>query len=70
MAVLKVLIVDDEVGIRSGLTRILKNFSVDFPFIEEAFTFETIEVGTGEEALTYLDSTRIDIVLLDNILDK
>ncbi|HOV10357.1 MAG TPA: hybrid sensor histidine kinase/response regulator [Bacteroidales bacterium] len=68
MAVLKVLIVDDEVGIRSGLTRILKNFSVDFPFIEEAFTFETIEVGTGEEALTYLDSTRIDIVLLDNKL--
>lgn len=68
MAVLKVLIVDDEVGIRSGLTRILKNFSVDFPFIEEAFTFETIEVGTGEEALTYLDSTPIDIVLLDNKL--
>ncbi len=68
MAVLKVLIVDDEVGIRSGLTRILKNFSVDFPFIEEAFTFETIEVGTGEEALSYLDSTLIDIVLLDNKL--
>ncbi|HOY30542.1 MAG TPA: ATP-binding protein [Bacteroidales bacterium] len=68
MAILKVLIVDDEAGIRSGLSRILKNFSVDFPFIEEAFTFETIEVGTGEDALTYLDSTPIDIVLLDNKL--
>lgn len=68
MATLKVLVVDDEPGIRSGLSRILRNFSVDFPFIEEAFTFETIEVGTGEEAVEYLDSMPIDIVLLDNQL--
>ncbi len=68
MATLKVLVVDDEPGIRSGLSRILRNFSVDFPFIEEAFTFETIEVGTGEEAVEYLDSRPIDIVLLDNQL--
>ena len=68
MATLKVLVVDDEPGIRSGLSRILRNFSVDFPFVEEAFTFETIEVGTGEEAVEYLDSMPIDIVLLDNQL--
>ncbi len=68
MATLKVLIVDDEDGIRSGIVRILQNYSVDFPFIEEAFTFETIEVGTGEKALEYLDTTPIDIVLLDNKL--
>ncbi len=68
MATLKVLVVDDEAGIRSGLSRILRNFSVDFPFIEEAFTFEAIETATGEEALQYLDTTQIDIVLLDNKL--
>jgi len=68
MATLKVLIVDDEPGIRSGISRILKNFSVDFPFIDEAFTFESIEVGTGEEALDILNSEPIDIVLLDNKL--
>lgn len=68
MATLKVLIVDDEDGIRSGIVRILQNYSVDFPFIDEAFTFETIEVGTGEKALEYLDTTPIDIVLLDNKL--
>jgi len=68
MATLKVLIVDDEPGIRSGLSRILRDFSVDFPFIEEAFTFETIEVGTGEDAVEYLDSKPVDIVLLDNKL--
>jgi len=68
MATLKVLVVDDEPGIRSGLSRILKNFSVDFPFVEEAFTFDTVEVGTGEEAVEYLDSQPVDIVLLDNKL--
>ena len=68
MATLKVLIVDDEPGIRSGISRILKNFSVDFPFIEEAFTFEIIEAGTGEEALNVLASGPIDIILLDNKL--
>jgi len=68
MATLKVLVVDDEPGIRSGLSRILKNFSVDFPFVEEAFTFDTVEVGTGEEAVEYLDSKPVDIVLLDNKL--
>jgi len=68
MATLKVLIVDDESGIRSGVIRILQNFAVDFPFIEEAFTFETTEVGTGEDALQLLNSTQFDIVLLDNKL--
>lgn len=68
MATLKVLIVDDEPGIRSGISRILKNFSVDFPFIDEAFTFESIEAGTGEDALEILNSTPVDVVLLDNKL--
>ncbi|PKP01688.1 MAG: hypothetical protein CVU11_14440 [Bacteroidetes bacterium HGW-Bacteroidetes-6] len=68
MATLKVLIVDDEPGIRSGIDRILRNFSVDFPFINEAFTFELIEAGTGEDALEILNTSSVDIVLLDNKL--
>ena len=43
MAVLRVLVVDDEPGIRSGVTRILKNFHVTYPFMEEDYTFEVIE---------------------------
>jgi signal transduction histidine kinase len=68
MAVLKVLIVDDEPGIRSGISRILTNFSVDFPFLEEEFIFDLQEAGSGEEAIRIIDSNAIDIVLLDNKL--
>ena len=43
MSRLKVLVVDDEPGIRSGVTRILKNFRVDYPFMDEAFEFDVFE---------------------------
>lgn len=68
MAKLSVLIVDDEPGICSGISRILSNYSVDFPFLEEEFTFETQEVGSGEEAISVIDKQGVDIVLLDNKL--
>lgn len=68
MALLKVLIVDDEPGIRSGVVRILRNYKVAFPFIEEDFSFELIEAATGEKALKILNCQAIDIVLLDNKL--
>jgi len=68
MAKLRVLIVDDEPGICSGISRILSNYSVDFPFLEEEFTFETQEVGSGEEAIEIIDNQGADIVLLDNKL--
>jgi two-component system, sensor histidine kinase and response regulator len=68
MATLKVLIVDDEPGIRSGISRILTNFSVDFPFLEEEFIFDLQEAGSGEEAIKIIDTNAVDIVLLDNKL--
>ncbi|HPD65406.1 MAG TPA: ATP-binding protein [Bacteroidia bacterium] len=68
MATLKVLIVDDEPGIRSGINRILKNFTVGFPFMEEDFDFEMIEAGSGEEAIEWINRQVPDIVLLDNKL--
>lgn len=68
MATLKVLIVDDEPGIRSGIERILSNFSVGFPFMEEDFTFQCTEALTGEEAIEIIESNAPDIVLLDNKL--
>lgn len=68
MKKLNVLVIDDEPGIRSGIVRILRNYSVGFPFMEEDFGFDLIEAGTGEEALEFIKNNHADIVLLDNKL--
>lgn len=68
MELLKILVVDDEPGIRSGIERILRNFTVSYPFVEEDFAFDLIEAETGEMAIEIIDSQKIDIILLDNQL--
>jgi signal transduction histidine kinase len=68
MAVLKVLVIDDEPGIRSGVSRILNNFTVSYPFMDEDFEFKVIEAATGEDGIMVLDSDKPDILLLDNKL--
>lgn len=68
METLKLLIVDDEAGIRTGIHRVLKDYTVSFPFCDDDFEFELIDAGTGEEAISVIDNCKIDIVLLDNKL--
>jgi two-component system, sensor histidine kinase and response regulator len=68
MAVLRVLVIDDEPGIRSGVTRILKDFHVTYPFMDEDFTFEVQEAPSGEEGINIIESNKPDIILLDNKL--
>ncbi|MGB4293228.1 MAG: hybrid sensor histidine kinase/response regulator [Bacteroidales bacterium] len=68
MAILKVLVVDDEPGIRSGVARILNNFRVTYPFMDEDYTFEVIEAATGEEGISIIEKKHPDIILLDNKL--
>jgi two-component system, sensor histidine kinase and response regulator len=68
MAVLKVLVIDDEPGIRSGVSRILNNFHVTYPFMDEDYTFEVAEAGSGEEGIEILERDMPDILLLDNKL--
>lgn len=68
METLKVLVVDDEPGIRSGIARVLRDFSVSFPFMEDDFNYEIVDAETGEAAIDIIDNSKIDIVLLDNNL--
>ena len=68
MGTIKILVVDDEPGIRSGISRALRNFTIGFPFLEEDFEFKVIEAATGEEGLDHINNTGVDIVLLDNKL--
>ncbi len=68
METLKILIVDDEPGIRSGIQRILRNFTVSYPFLNDDFDFKLIEAETGERAIEIVENNEVDIILLDNKL--
>lgn len=68
METLKILVVDDEAGIRSGIERILRNFTVSYPFLEDDFAYKIIEAETGEKAIEIIDNENVDIILLDNKL--
>jgi two-component system sensor histidine kinase/response regulator len=68
MAVLKVLVIDDEPGIRSGVSRILKDFHVTYPFMDEDYTFEVQEAPTGEDGIAAIEGDKPDVILLDNKL--
>ena len=68
MAQLKILVVDDEPGIRSGVARILGNFHVTYPFMDEDYTFNILEAATGEEGIEIIDREMPDILLLYNKL--
>jgi two-component system sensor histidine kinase/response regulator len=68
METLRLLVVDDEPGIRAGINRALQDYTVSFPFFDDDFNFEIINTDSGEEAIKILDSRPVDIVLLDNKL--
>lgn len=68
MESLKILIVDDEDGIRSALRRVLSKYTVDFPFMDDEIGYEIIEAASGEDAINIIDNQKPDIALLDNKL--
>src|SRR5512133_1372803 len=68
MEKLQVLVVDDERGMRLGVERSLRDFSVALPDIEGAVGFDVESAESGEAGLALLRARHRDIVLLDHKL--
>ncbi len=66
--VFRVLVVDDEPGIRIGVSRVLKNYSIELPEVETRTSFEVEVVETAEEAIERIKTRPPHILLLDNKL--
>jgi two-component system sensor histidine kinase/response regulator len=65
---LKILVVDDEPGMRLGIERALRNFTVHLPDVNGEVSFAVESVETGEGALAKIESAPPDILLLDHKL--
>jgi len=65
---LKILVVDDEMGMRLGTVRALRNFSIRLPDVEGDIHFEFDQAESGEEALEKIEAAPPDLVLLDHKL--
>jgi signal transduction histidine kinase len=65
METLRVLITDDEIGMRMGVSRTLRDFVVRVPDVNDEVAFAVSEAETGEEALDLIERDPPDILLLD-----
>ena len=65
---LRVLIVDDEPGMRLGAARILERYQVKLPDVEGEVGFVLDQAESGEEALSKIEKAAPDILLLDHKL--
>ncbi|HNR32709.1 MAG TPA: ATP-binding protein [Candidatus Hydrogenedentes bacterium] len=68
METVNVLVVDDELGIRAAVSRVLRGFTVAVPDFELEVGFDVSEAESGEQALDIIQATPPQILLLDNKL--
>jgi len=65
---IKVLVVDDELGIRTSISRILQKLTLSLPDQDAEVSFDVGVAETAEEALAIIKETPPEILLLDNKL--
>jgi len=63
---LRVLVTDDEPGMRLGVERTLRGFSVRVPDVNGEVAFDVDQAQSGEEALDKIQVSPPDILLLDH----
>lgn len=63
--ILKVLVVDDELGMQMGVERSLRNYTAVMTDIDGQVSFDTRRAGSAEEGLGIIEADTPDILLLD-----
>ena len=63
---LRVLVTDDEPGMRLGVARTLRDFTVQIPDVNGIVRFNVEQAETGEAALEIIERGAPDILLLDH----
>lgn len=62
---LNILAVDDEIGMRHGIRRVLENFKMRLPDVEDDISFSVEMAETGYEAIEKINALHPDLILLD-----
>jgi signal transduction histidine kinase len=65
---LRVLVIDDEAGMRSGVQRVLDGFRVTLPEADNPIPLQIDQAESGEAALGKMAAHKYDILLLDHKL--
>jgi len=65
---LNILVVDDELGMRLGIARSLRDYKIPLPEVETEVAFNVDLAETGEHALEKINANPPDILLLDHKL--
>ncbi len=68
METLRVLVIDDELGMRLAVDRTLQGYSVQLPDVDGEVNFVVEMAGSGEEGLEAILANPPDVVLLDHKL--
>lgn len=64
----KVLVVDDEPGMRSGIARVLNECVIHLPEMKTEVRFTIVEADSAEHGMEIIETQNPDIVLLDHKL--
>jgi two-component system, sensor histidine kinase and response regulator len=68
MSELKLLVVDDEPGMRLGVERTLRNYRFKLPDFDEEVGFRIRVAATGKEGMDMMEQEKPDILVLDHKL--